>query len=337
MYTNTQILLKNRPNGLPKDSDFSVNEQSVEPLKEGEILVKNKFISLDPAMRGWMNEGRSYIPPVQLGDVMRAFTVGEVVESRDETFQSGDYVSGMLNVQEYAVSSAKKLEKLDTSALKPSNYLSALGIPGLTAYFGLLESGEYRPGETVLVSGAAGAVGSMVGQIAKLHGSTVIGIAGGEKKCDYVVNELGFDACIDYKKEELKSAIRTLCKQYNEGKGVDVYFDNVGGETLEAALANIALNAKIVICGAISQYNSNGEMKGPANYMSLLVNRATMRGMVVFDYVDQYAKAQKDIADWIASGKIQFKEDVIKGITQFPVALNALFSGKNFGKMILEL
>jgi len=330
---NHQFRLAARPVGLPKPSDWTYTEEPVRDLEDGEILVKALYISLDPAMRGWMNEGKSYIPPVEIGEVMRAGAAGRVVASRNADFAEGDHVVGIFNVQEYAVSNGKGVRKVDTSFAPLPVYLGTLGAPGLTAYFGLLDVGRANAGDTVVVSGAAGAVGTVVGQIAKIKGCRVVGIAGGAEKCRYVVDDLGFDAAIDYKSEDVRIALGEHCPE-----GIDVYFDNVGGEILDAALARLARGARVVICGAISQYNNTGPIKGPANYLSLLVNRASMTGMVVFDYAARYGEAAREMAQWIAQGKLKAKEDVTPGgIDAFPEVLMKLFKGENTGKLVLEV
>jgi len=284
-------------------------------------------------MRGWMNDAKSYIRPVGIGEVMRAGAAGRVVKSRHDQFSEGDIVTGGFGVQEYALSDGKGVNKVDTRLVKLPTYLGTLGMPGLTAYFGLLDIGRPQAGQTVVVSGAAGAVGSVVGQIAKIKGCRAIGLAGGPGKCKLVTGEFGFDAAIDYKHEDVKAALKQHCPD-----GIDVYFDNVGGEILDAALARLARGARIVICGAISQYNSTTGMKGPANYMSLLVNRASMTGMVVFDYADRYGEALRDMAGWVAAGKLKAKEDVVPGgVAAFPEVLLKLFSGENTGKLVLQL
>jgi NADPH-dependent curcumin reductase CurA len=330
--TNIQIKLAARPVGNPQAHDFSIEETAIPTLQAGEVLVKTKFISLDPAMRGWMNEGKSYIAPIKIGDVFRAGTAGEVVQSNNENFAVGQPVTGNWGVQQYGVSTGKDLIKVDTSIAPLPTYLATLGMPGLTAYFGLLETGLPKAGETVVVSGAAGAVGSVVGQIAKIKGCKVIGIAGDQEKCDYCVNQLGFDACINYKTEDVRKALKTACPE-----GIDVYFDNVGGEILDIVLGQIRFKARIVICGAISQYNNTEAVKGPSNYLSLLVNRARMEGIVVFDNAANYGKAAKEMAGWIHEGKLQSKVHIEQGITNFLPTMMMLFSGKNFGKLLLAV
>jgi hypothetical protein len=330
--TNHQFRLAARPVGLPKREDWSYTEEPVREPADGELLVKVLYLSLDPAMRGWMNEGKSYIAPVGIGEVMRAGAVGKVIASKHPGFAVGDFVSGGFGVQEYALSNGKGVIKVDTRFAAPPVYLGTLGMPGMTAYFGLLDIGKPKEGETVVVSGAAGAVGTVVGQIAKLKGCRVVGIAGGADKCKYIVDELGFDAAIDYKSEDVKKALRTHCP-----KGVDVYFDNVGGDILDAVLTQLAFRARIVICGAISQYNNTTAVKGPSNYLSLLVNRASMTGMVVFDYADRYGEAAREMAGWMAAGKLKSREDIVEGFQTFPETLLKLFKGENTGKLVLKV
>ena len=329
---NHQFRLATRPVGLPKASDWSYVEEPIPEPKDGQILIKILFLSLDPAMRGWMNEGKSYIPPVGIGEVMRAGAAGRVIVSKNSAFTVGDHVVGALGIQEFAVADGKGLTKVDVKLAPLPVYLGTLGMPGMTAYFGLLDVGQPKEGNTVVVSGAAGAVGSVVGQIGKIKGCRVVGIAGGKDKCQYVVNELGFDACIDYKEEDVKKSLREQCP-----KGVDVYFDNVGGDILDAVLTQITCGARIVICGAISQYNNTTPVKGPSNYLSLLVNRASMRGMVVFDYASQYATAAKEMAGWMAAGKLKSREHIVEGLKTFPETLLMLFKGENQGKLVLKV
>jgi NADPH-dependent curcumin reductase CurA len=330
--TNHQFRLAARPVGLPKREDWSYTEEPVRELADGELLVKVLYVSLDPAMRGWMNEGKSYIAPVGIGEVMRAGAAGKVIASKHPGFAVGDFVSGTFGVQEYAISNGKGVIKVDTRFAPLPVYLGTLGMPGMTAYFGLLDIGKPKEGETVVVSGAAGAVGTVVGQLAKLKGCRVVGIAGGADKCRYIVDELGFDAAIDYKSEDVKKALRTHCP-----KGVDVYFDNVGGDILDAVLTQLAFRARIIICGAISQYNNTSPVKGPSNYLSLLVNRASMTGMVVFDYADRYGEAAREMAGWMAAGKLKSREDIVEGLQTFPDTLLKLFKGENTGKLVLKV
>ncbi len=329
---NHQFKLAKRPVGMVKRSDFDYVESPVAEPGEGEFLVKLLYLSLDPAMRGWMNEGKSYIPPVGLGEVMRAGAVGKIVASKHPKFAVGEHVVGIFGVQEYAISSGKGVQKVDPRLVPLPVYLGTLGMPGMTAYFGLLDVGAVKAGETVVVSGAAGAVGQVVGQIAKIKGCRVVGIAGGPDKCRYVVDELGFDACVDYKHGDVKAGLKQHCP-----KGIDVYFDNVGGDILDAALTQLAMRARIVICGAISQYNNTAPVKGPSNYLSLLVNRATMKGMVVFDYAERYAEAALEMAGWMQQGKLKTREDIVSGLETFPDTLLKLFKGENIGKLVLKV
>jgi len=332
MKQNKQLLLQNRPLGLPKKETWKLVETDIPQAKEGEILVQCEYVSLDPAMRGWINAGRSYIEPVQIDDVMRAGGVGKVIASNHPDFKIGDHVYGQTGIQQYIVSDGKGWHKVDPTLAPLPTYLGTLGMPGMTAYFGLLEVGELKEGDAVLVSGAAGAVGSVVGQIAKIKNCKVIGIAGGSDKCKYLVDELGFDEAIDYKSDNVASKL----KEYFP-KGIDVYFDNVGGEILDLALTRLAFHARIVICGAISQYNNTSPIKGPSNYLSLLVNRATMRGMVVFDHAKDYEKASQQMALWMMQGRLKSKEDVYEGIENFYETFLRLFSGEKLGKLVLKV
>ena len=329
---NHQYKLAARPVGLPKRSDWTVTEEPVRQPDEGEVLVKVLYISLDPAMRGWMNEGKSYIPPVGIGEGLRAAAVGRVITSKNPKFAVGDHVTGIFGVQEYAISDGKGLNIVDPKLVPLPVYLGTLGMPGMTAYFGLFDVAQFKAGDTVVVSGAAGAVGTVVGQLAKIKGSRVVGIAGGADKCEWIVKKLGFDAAIDYKHEDVKAALAKHCP-----KGIDIYFDNVGGDILDAALSHLAMHARIVVCGAISQYNNTAPVKGPANYLSLLVNRAMMKGMVVFDFASRYAEAAQEMAGWMAAGKLKSKEDIVAGLETFPETLLKLFKGENTGKLVLQV
>ncbi|MHB8572983.1 MAG: NADP-dependent oxidoreductase [Candidatus Dormibacteria bacterium] len=329
---NRQVRLAARPTGVPTPDVWSFTQEPVPEPADGQALVRVHYVSLDPAMRGWMNEARSYAPPVGIGEVMRAGAVGEVVASRTPELSQGDFVTGMFGVQQYAVTGAAGAMKVDPSLAPLPTYLGTLGMPGLTAYFGLLEVGQMQAGDTVVISAAAGAVGSVAGQIAKAHGCRVVGIAGGPEKCTYLVSELGFDSAIDYRNENVAQALREHCPDR-----INVYFDNVGGEILDAALTRLARGARIVICGAISQYNNTTPAPGPANYMALLVDRATMRGFLVFDYMDRYGEAITKMAGWYREGKLRSREDVVDGIDNFPDALLRLFRGDNRGKQVLKV
>jgi NADPH-dependent curcumin reductase len=320
---NRQVRLASRPLGLPTRANWTFSTEAVTEPQDGGVLVQTLALSLDPAMRGWMNEGKSYIAPVGIGEVMRAGGVGRVIASKNEKFSVGDHVYGTLGVQGYCALDSEGIKRnglarIDLRIGNLTQWLNVLGMPGMTGYFGLMDLGQPKIGETLLVSGAAGAVG----------------IAGGPAKCEWVVNELGFDACIDYKAGP--SAVRDGLKQHC-AKGVDIYFDNVGGDILDAALARINRKARIIICGAISQYNNTTPMQGPKNYMSLLVNRARMEGMVVFDYADRYPVAIAEMAGYLKDGRMKSKEDVVQGLDNFPEALLKLFNGENFGKLVLQV
>ena len=338
---NHQIRLASRPVGLPTRANWSSTTEPVAEPGPGGVLVKTLYLSLDPAMRGWMNEGKSYIPPVEIGAVMRAGGVGQVIASQNPAFAVGDYVNAGLDVQEYCLIPEAQVKRSGMFKIDPSlgltTWLNVLGMPGMTGFFGLMEVGMPKAGETVVVSGAAGAVGQTVGQIAKLKGCRVVGIAGGQAKCDWVVKELGFDACIDYKNSDVPNkGVRAGLKEHCPD-GVDIYFDNVGGEILDLVLAKINRKARIIICGAISQYNNTTPVKGPANYLSLLVNRARMEGIVVFDYADRYHLGVAEMAGYLKAGTMKSREDIVQGLENFPETLLKLFNGENFGKLVLQV
>ena len=336
---NHQIRLAARPVGLPTEANWNHTSEPVTEPADGGIVIKTLALSLDPAMRGWMNDAKSYIPPVAIGEVMRAGGVGRVIASKNPAFAEGDFVSAGLGVQEYLTLEKDAMKrnglfKIDLRAGTLTQWLNVLGMPGMTGYFGLMDVGQPQNGETVVVSGAAGAVGQTVGQMAKIRGCRVVGIAGGQAKCDWVVKELGFDACIDYKAgpTAVKDGLKAHC-----ANGVDVYFDNVGGDILDAVLTRINRKARIIICGAISQYNATSAVQGPKNYLSLLVNRARMEGIVVFDYADRYHLAVAEMAGYLKDGRMHSKEDVVQGLQNFPAALLKLFNGENFGKLVLQV
>lgn len=332
MPTTKRVTLAQRPTGMPDDDTWSIEEVELPPLGDGEFLVKTDHISLDPAMRGWLNDVRSYLPPVQIGEVMRATVTGTVVESRHPDFAVGEAVSGMLGVTELAVTDGEGVQKIDISVAGPATWLGALGMPGLTAYHGLHEVGEISAGDTVVISAAAGAVGSVAGQIAKAKGCTVIGIAGGPEKCAWL-KEIGFDEAIDYKSKNVLKALRTAAPD-----GIDVFFDNVGGDILDAGLANLRRGARVVICGAVSTYNDEKLAPGPSRYMALLVFRAKMQGFLVFDYPDKDAAAIEDMSSMIRSGDLVARETVVEGgVEDFGRTLLGLFRGENIGKLVLKI
>ena len=330
---NAQWRLAARPVGLPKPTDWEYVEEPVAGPEDGQFLVALEYLSLDPAMRGWMNEVRSYVPPVGIGEVMRAGGLGRVVESRHPDYEVGDVVSGLFGVQRFAMSDGSGVTQVDTALAPAPVHLGALGMTGLTAYFGLLDIGAPERGQTVVVSGAAGAVGSVAGQIARIKGCRAIGIAGGPEKCEWLVEELGFDAAIDYKRGDLRAQLRE-----HTPNGVDVYFDNVGGEILDEVLRRLARGARVVICGAISQYNAQEPPRGPANYMQLLVMRASMTGFLVFDFAKRYPEAAAQLAGWLRAGELRSREDIVRGgLERFPEVFLMLFRGENTGKLVLQL
>ncbi len=330
---NRKLVLAARPRGLPRESDFGLVEEPLPDPGEGEVLVRGIYLSLDPYMRGRMNDAPSYAPPVEVGEVMVGGVVGEVVRSNSADVAVGDIVEARLGWQEYAVSEAADLRKIERQAAPISTALGILGMPGLTAYFGLLDIGRPQPGGTVVVSAAAGAVGAVVGQIAKLKGCRAVGIAGSDAKVDYVTRELGFDAGINYKTApDLDAALDEACPD-----GVDIYFDNVGGAVTDAVLSHLALRARILICGQISQYNLEKPELGPRNLRFLLVNRARMEGFLVFDYASRYGEGLAQLTAWLRAGELKYKEDIEEGIEAAPRAFLKLFSGENFGKQLIKL
>jgi NADPH-dependent curcumin reductase CurA len=328
-----QVRLAARPVGYPKAGDFRLVESPVPEPAPGEFLVRVIYLSLDPYMRGRMSDARSYVPPVGLGDVMEGGTVGEVVRSSHPGFAVGDVVEGRLGWQEYAVSAGKGVRKIDPTLAPISTALGVLGMPGLTAYFGLLEVGQPKAGETVVVSAASGAVGGLVGQIAKLQGCRAVGLAGTDAKVDYLTRELGYDAGINYRTTpDLDTALRAACP-----KGIDVYFDNVGGQITEAVSRHVNLFARIAVCGLMSQYNLAQPEVAPRNERFVLVNRVRIQGFIVFDFAARYKEGLAQLADWMRQGKLKYREDVVEGLEQAPGALVGLLQGKNFGKMLVRV
>lgn len=333
MTTNRLVRLRSRPVGMVRRDDFEIVDEPARDAGEGEFRVKIEYVSLDPAMRGWIAAGKSYVPPVEIGAVMRGFAAGHVDQSNHPDYKVGDAVAGLLGVQHYAVSKGERCFKVDPTKAPLERWIGGLGMPGQTAYFGLLEVGKPKPGETVVVSAASGAVGSIVGQIAKIVGCRAVGIAGGPEKCRYVVEELGFDACADYKGGNLAEELKAACPD-----GVDVYYENVGGEILDTVLPMMNLFGRIPVCGLISAYNATEPQPGPKNLRSILVNRLTMRGLIVFDFQDRMAEANEKLGQWHAEGRLRMREDVREGgIEAFPDVLNLLYTGGNFGKLVLKL
>ena len=331
---NRQWLLAKRPHGMVTKDNFRANEAPMPRLGAGDVLVRTRYLSFDPTQRGWMEDRPSYLPPVKIGEVMRASSVGEVVTSNHPDFVPGDNVMTGGGWQDYCIASPTGspfgLNKLP-AGVPPTMPLSVLGITGLTAYWGLLDLGKPKAGETVLVSGAAGATGSVAGQIARIKGCRVVGIAGGAEKCRWLKKEARFDAVIDYKNEDVDARIGKLCP-----KGVDVYFDNVGGDILEAALNHLAMRARVVLCGGISSYNATKPVPGPTNLMNLVIMRARMEGFIVIDYMDRMHIAIPELLGWISSGELKYQEDIQEGFKNIPATLTRLFSGKNIGKQLLK-
>jgi len=330
---NRQWRLARRPRGLVQETDFSWADEAVPAVGEGQLLVRNVCLSIDPTQRGWMARD-TYVPAIGIGEVIRSFGAGQVVGSRHDGFQVGQLVQGGVGWQDYLLSDGGG--SLPLSILPPGAdiplALSVLGLTGITAYFGLLEVGRPQPGETVVVSGAAGATGSVVGQIARIQGCRVVGIAGGPDKCRWLTEKAGFDEAIDYKSERVDRRLRALCPE-----GIDLFFDNVGGEILDAALASLAMRGRVVICGAIAGYNEKVPPPGPRNYLSLLVKRGRMEGFIVLDYMDRAGEAVESLSKWLAEGKIQHEEDVQEGLENAPAALRRVFEGKNRGKQLVKI
>ena len=333
MALNRQWRLAARPSGLPKESDFSWHEEPVAEPGDGELLVRNLYLSLDPANRGWMTGRKTYIDPVGIGDVMFGSTIAVVESSRHQDFQPGEIVSGFLGWQDYALASPRALVKLPPELPVPlEDYFAVFGHVGMTAYFGLLDVGRPAEGETLVVSAAAGAVGSLVGQLGKLHGCRVVGIAGSDEKCSWLTAELGFDAAVNYRREPVAEALAASCPE-----GIDVYFDNVGGEILEAALSGINDRARIVVCGMISQYNAIEPPPGPRNLGNLLIHRARMEGFIVLDYFFRASEAIDALGAWVSEGRLRYRVHVVEGLEEAPAALNYLFDGRNEGKLVIKL
>jgi NADPH-dependent curcumin reductase CurA len=330
MPTNKQWRLAARPQGLFKDSDFKWTEEPVSALGDGQVLVRNIYLSLDPTNRVWATQD-SYMPVVPLGEVMRGGTIGVIEDSRDANFAKGDIVQGLLGWQLYAVTSAAGLSKLP-KGVPLTAFMGLLGHIGLTAYFGMIDIGRPKEGETLVVSAAAGAVGSLVGQIGRIKGCRVVGIAGSDEKCLWLRNELGFDAAVNYRTENVLQALKRECP-----RGIDIYFDNVGGEILDAALALINLRARIPLCGMISQYTASGPVTGPANLARLIMCRARIEGFLVSDYFPRAGEAIPQLIGWMQSGRLKFKVDISEGLESAPRAVNKLFEGTNTGKLVVKI
>ena len=331
--SNRMVKLARRPTGMVKREDFTVADGPVPEPGPDEFRVKVEFISLDPAMRGWINEAKSYVPPVAIGETMRGYAAGIVEKSNHPDFKAGDAVQGMFGVQKYAISNGQRVFKVDTKLAPLQRWIGGLGMPGWTAYFGLLEVGQPKAGETVVVSAASGAVGSIVGQIAKIKGCRAVGIAGGPDKCRYVAQELGFDACVDYKAGNLADDLKAAAP-----KGVDVYFENVGGEILDTVLMQMNLFGRVPVCGLISAYNATQVPQGPKNIRAVLTQRLRMQGLIVFDWAARVPEAIAQLGQWHKEGKLKIREDVREGgLDTFTDVLNLLYTGGNFGKLVLKV
>jgi NADPH-dependent curcumin reductase CurA len=332
--TNRRVILAKRPSGLVDDETVRTESEPAPSPADGEALVKVRYLSIDPTIRTWMDDVPSYLPPIQIGEVVRSGGVGEVVESRTDAYQPGQLVFGMTGWQDYVIADAgEKSMQVLPEGVPPGIAIGILGVTGMTAYFGITDVGQIKDGDVVVISGAAGATGSAAGQIAKIKGAKkVVGIAGGAEKCAYIVDELGFDEAIDYKNDNVAARLRQACPD-----GIDLYFDNVGGSILNDCLANLALRGRVVLCGAISTYNDDGPPTGPSNYLTLLVRRGRMEGFIIIDYLDRFPGAQMEVAGWIAEGKIKSSEHIVEGLEKAPDALNLLFSGGNTGKVIVAL
>jgi NADPH-dependent curcumin reductase CurA len=331
MATNTQVLLASRPTGWVEESNFKIVETPITKPGPNELLVKNHWLSLDPYMRGRMSDAKSYAQPVQIGQVMVGGTVGEVIESNNPKFKPGDFTVGALGWQTHAVTNGDGLMKVDPKLIPLSAYLGVAGMPGATAWVGLFEHCHPRPGETVVVSAASGAVGSVVGQLAKLAGCRAVGIAGGKTKCDYTVKELGFDACVDYKTGDLDESLKSAVPE-----GIDCYFENVGGEVMEAVFRRLNPYSRIALCGLISDYNL-AEPHGVKMIRALLVNRVKLQGFIVSDRQDLFVKAVTQLARWVAQGKIKYHETVAEGLASAPKAFIGMLTGANLGKQLVKL
>jgi hypothetical protein len=329
--TSVKVVLKSHPAGEPRPTDFAVVTEPVPKPGAGEMLCRTIYLSLDPYMRGRISGVRSYATPVEIGQVIVGGTVSEVVESSHPKFQRGDLVQGYDGWQTYAVSNGAGLRKLDPAAAPISTALGVLGMPGMTAYVGLLDIAKPKSGETVVVSAASGAVGAVVGQLAKLRGCRAVGVAGTEDKCRYVVEELGFDACVSHRAADLAGALRAACPN-----GIDVYFENVGGAVLDAVLASVNKDARIPLCGLIAEYNATEPARGPS-WRTLLVNRVMVKGFIVSDHVDRMPDFLREMSGWVKDGRVKYREDIVEGLEKAPEAFIGLLRGKNFGKLLVRV
>ena len=331
---NRRLVLAERPSGMVNERTIRMEETDIPVAGPGEALARVRYLSIDPTIRTWMDDAPGYLPPIAIDEVVRAGGIAEVIESNTPQYKLGELLFGMTGWQDYVIADegARTMQSLP-AGVSPTAALGVLGITGMTTYFGLLDVGRVQEGDVVVVSGAGGATGSTVGQIARIKGAgKVIGIAGGSEKCAWIVDELGFDAAIDYKSEDVAKRLREEAPQ-----GIDLYFDNVGGEILDACLAQLAMRGRVVLCGAISGYNNDGRPTGPANYLSLLIRRGRMEGFIILDYFDRFPAGQAEMAGWLAAGKIKSAEHIVDGLEHAPDALNLLFTGGNTGKVIVRV
>ena len=331
---NRRLVLAERPTGMIDESTVRIDEGDVPQPGPGEALARVRFLSIDPTIRTWMDDAPGYVPPIGIDEVVRSGGIAEVVQSNCDRYSPGDLLFGMTGWQDFVIADegGRAMQPLPPG-VPPQVALGLFGITGMTAYFGLLDVGRLKEGDLVVVSGAAGATGSTVGQIAKIKGAgAVIGIAGGPQKCSWIVDELGFDAAIDYKNENVAARLRELAPG-----GIDLYFDNVGGEILDACLGQLAMRGRVVLCGAIATYNDRGSVRGPANYRSLIIRRGRMEGFIIIDYLGRFPEAQAEMAGWLASGQIKSAAHVVEGLERAPEALNLLFTGGNTGKVIVQV
>ena len=329
---NKKFLLAGRPVGRPiSDDDFEYQEEEVRDIQEGEVLLENLVIEFQPAQKGWMENISNYVAPIEIGDVMRGSGIARVIESKSDKFKKGDIVTGQTCWQSHPILNKEEIELIEDESMA-TLYLGALGGTGLTAYFGVTKISKPKPGDTVVITGAAGGVGSIAGQIFKISGCKVIGIAGGKEKCKILLEEFGFDSAIDYKSEDVNESLKELCPE-----GINVLYDNVGGRILNDCLAHIAMNARVAICGIISRHKTDNSNFGPENYANLIFKRATMQGFIVIDFMSEAGVARKKLKQWIQEGKINCKEDIQEGFENIPNTLKRLFDGKNFGKQLLKI
>jgi NADPH-dependent curcumin reductase CurA len=331
---NRRLVLAERPTGVVEDQTVRLEQVDVPEPEEGQALVRNRYLSIDPTIRTWMDDVHGYMPPIGIDEVVRGAAVAEVVRSNCDRYSVGDLVFGMTGWQDFAVADegAGAMQVLPPG-IDPTAALSVFGITGMAAYFGVLDVGKVKEGDTVVVSGAAGATGSTAGQIARIRGAArVVGIAGTDEKCAWLVDELGFDAAVNYKTDDVATRLREACPE-----GIDLYFDNVGGELLDICLAQLALRGRVVLCGAIASYNARGSIQGPKNYRNLIPRRGRMEGFIIIDYAERFPEAQAAMAGWVAEGKVKFAVHVVDGLEQAPSALNLLFTGGNTGKVIVRV